>query len=68
MIATVRTKGRSSLVIANFEAMKFGLDFEPHADNTFDITVHDNVMLDHIVKKCNGTVIATQDFTQFGGV
>jgi hypothetical protein len=66
MIVNIKTN-KAGMVKANFEAMKFGLEFEPYADNTFDVTVYDNVVLDHILKKCNGT-ITRQEFTQSGGV
>lgn len=66
MIVTIKTK-RSKMPFAKFEALKFGLDFEAHADDTFDLTVHDNTMLDHIVKSCSGTVIAKQNYVSNGG-
>ena len=67
MIVNIRTS-RAGMTKAGFEAMKFGLDFTPYADNTFDVTVHDSVMLEHIVKQCDGTVLAKQNYVAFGGV
>lgn len=60
MIVTVKTT-KAGMSNAYFESIKFGLDFEKHADNTFDIIVHDQAMLDYVVKACNGTIIAKQD-------
>lgn len=60
MIVTVRTT-KAGMSNAYFESIKFGLDFERHADDTFDIIVHDQSMLDYVLKSCNGTIVAKQD-------
>ena len=60
MIVTVKTS-KAGMSNAYFESIKFGLDFEKHADGTFDLIVHDDKMLDYVLKSCNGEVIAKQD-------
>jgi hypothetical protein len=66
MIVNIKTT-RAGMAKANFEALKFGLEFEPYSDNTFDVTVYDNIVLDHLLKKCNGT-ITRQEVIRSGGV
>jgi|APCry1669188970_1035186.scaffolds.fasta_scaffold51507_2 hypothetical protein len=60
MIVTVKTS-KAGMSNAYFESIKFGLDFEKHADDTFDLIVHDDKMLEYVLKSCNGTVLAKQD-------
>ena len=60
MIVTVKTS-KAGMSNAYFESIKFGLDFEKHADDIFDLIVHDDKMLEYVLKSCNGTVLAKQD-------
>lgn len=60
MIVTVKTS-KAGMSNAYFESIKFGLDFEAYADNTFDVIVHSQPMLDYVLKACNGTIVAKQD-------
>lgn len=68
MIVTVKTS-KAGMAKAWFESIKYGLDFEPHADNTFDITVHRNDQLDGIMSACAGEIVARQNYvTNWGDV
>jgi len=65
VIATIKTN-RAGMVTAWMESIKYGLEFEPHADNTFDLTVHRDDQLDKIVSACAGSIIAKQQYTHGG--
>jgi len=65
MIVTIKTN-KAGMAKAWFESVKYGLDFEAHADNTFDLTVYRDDQLNSIVSACAGSIVAKQNYTHGG--
>jgi hypothetical protein len=61
MIATIQTASTSMQGVGIFEAMKFGLETERYADNTFDLVAHDMDKVMAIATKCNGKILSIND-------
>lgn len=61
MIVTIQTASAKALGIGLFEAMKHGLEADPYADNSFDLTVQDMKKVDSILGYCGGKVVAVVD-------
>lgn len=65
MIVTIRTPDTNHQGIGIFEALKFGLETERYADNTFDLVVHDMSKANMIANSCRGKILSIVDQLQY---
>lgn len=65
MVVTIQTASSSMLNVGVFEAMKYGLEAEPFADYSFDLTVQDLDKARAVAQKCNGKILTILERTEY---
>lgn len=61
MIVTIQTSSANAKALGLFEAMKYGLEAEPYADNSFDLISQDMDKVKAIANYCNGKIVSVFD-------
>lgn len=65
MIVTITTPSAKHQLVGMFEAMKYGLETERYADNSFDLTVQDIEKAKAIAQYCNGQISTILDRLEY---
>lgn len=65
MIVTISTPSAKHQLAGMFEAMKYGLETERYADNSFDLTVQDLDKAKKIAEYCKGQISSILDRLEY---
>ena len=57
MILTIQAPNKAKMNQGLWQCVMLGIEAEPFADNTFEISVGDSSKADHIISSCDGRVI-----------